>query len=29
MRPTGRHLCGARFTSQKICARIEPRIALS
>jgi len=29
MRQIGRHLCGARFTSQKICARIDPRIALS
>ena len=29
IRHTGRHLYGARFTSQKTCARIEPRIALS
>ena len=29
MRPTGRHFNGARFTSQKTCARKLPRIALS
>jgi len=29
MRDIGRHLYGARLTSQKTCARSEPAIALS